>query len=297
MYVSNIAAEYALEESHFVWVSSGDVGRMHRGIAPFEEQSEALGLSRSSWGWDTRLEDLDNDTVLEALQTTGFVTGSRNRWPELHELALANDTLVHLPATWFALQPGDDLSGHRSASLFVRAAEGRYYDLGDELAVAEDGVARGLASADVDGDGLVDFVVARQWGPSSLFHNRSRSSNTFLGLHVLLPPRGTAWRTTRVQAGHPGEQSRGRPAIGTSVVVTLPDERRLVGQVDGGNGHSGKRSFDLHFGLGGTRADVPVEVVLAWRDARGDVRRESLKVTPGWHTVLLADADEERAAR
>ena len=87
LYVSNIAQNYALEESHFVWVSTGDVKSMRRGVAPYADQGETLGLSRSGWGWDARFDDFDNDGVPEAVQAVGFVRGERNRWPELHELA------------------------------------------------------------------------------------------------------------------------------------------------------------------------------------------------------------------
>jgi enediyne biosynthesis protein E4 len=41
-----------------------------------------------------------------------------------------------------------------------------------------------------------------------------------------------------------------RPAIGAVAVVSFADGRRLVGQIDGGNGHSGRRAPEIHFGLG-----------------------------------------------
>lgn len=79
IYVSNIAAEYALEESHFMFVSTGDVQSMREGVAPHEDRAEPLGLSRSGWGWEARLADFNNDGMLEALQATGFVKGEVNR--------------------------------------------------------------------------------------------------------------------------------------------------------------------------------------------------------------------------
>ncbi|MHC5114032.1 MAG: FG-GAP repeat domain-containing protein, partial [Planctomycetota bacterium] len=88
MFVSNIAEEYALEESHFLFVSTGEVGAMADGVAPYVDRSEPLGVSRSGWGWDTRFADMDNDGVLEMLQATGFLQGEHDRWPELHELAM-----------------------------------------------------------------------------------------------------------------------------------------------------------------------------------------------------------------
>ena len=104
MFVSNITEEFALQESNFVWVSTGETARMARGVAPYVERSEELGLSRTGWGWDTRLVDLDNDGVAEALQAVGFVAGRVNRWPEVQELALGNDELLAHPGAWPALR-------------------------------------------------------------------------------------------------------------------------------------------------------------------------------------------------
>ena len=71
---------------------------MARGIAPYVDRSEPLGVSRSGWGWDARLADFDNDGTLEALQAIGFLRGNVNRWPELHEIAMGNDDLLSKPA-------------------------------------------------------------------------------------------------------------------------------------------------------------------------------------------------------
>ena len=269
IYVSNIAQEYALEESHFVWMSTGETARMKDGIAPYVDRSEPLGLSRSGWSWDARLADFDNDGVPEALQATGFVRGQRSRWPELHELAMGNDNLLRHPWAWPRFQPGDDLSGHLHHPFFVRAASGRYFDVAPELGMGDPQVSRGIAIADVDGDGRLDFAVANQWETSYFYRNRSPRPGAFLGLDLRLP------------AG-----SGTRPAVGAAAVVHLPDGRRLVGQVDGGNGHSGKRAPALHFGLGRLLAATSLAVDLAWRDAAG-IHRQTVALRPGWHTLLL----------
>jgi hypothetical protein len=77
-----------------------------------------------------------------------------------------------------------------------------------------------------------------------------------------------------------------RAAIGAAVTVTLPNGQILTRQVDGGNGHSGKRSPDLHFGLG--QIAGPVRVRIDWRDPSGQVQQQLLSMKPGWYTVLTA---------
>src|SRR5581483_10980 len=84
IFVSNITTQFALEESNFAFVNTAEPSLMWRGIAPFEDRSEPLGLSRSGWGWDAKLGDFDNGGALQVLQATGFLRGEVNRWPELH---------------------------------------------------------------------------------------------------------------------------------------------------------------------------------------------------------------------
>jgi hypothetical protein len=61
-----------------------------------------------------------------------------------------------------------------------------------------------------------------------------------------------------------------------------------VQQVDGGNGHSGKRSPDLQFGLGHLPGNELVTVELRWRDARGVLQQQTIQLSPnGWYTILL----------
>jgi hypothetical protein len=285
IFVSNIAAIYSLEESHFAFLSTGDTAPMKEGIAPYVDRSEALGLSRSGWAWDARLADFDNDGVLEVVQATGFVRGAVNRWPELHELAMGNDDLLRNPRSWLRVRPGDDLSGRQPNPFFVRAPGGRFYDVAHEIGIDEPQVSRGIALADVDGDGRLDFAVANQWEPSVFYRNRSPQPGAFLGLHLLLPLHGHA--KTTWHAGHPVGETPSRPAIGAAATVYRPGGPPLVAQVDGGNGHSGKRSPDLHFGLGALPPGSSVRVELRWRDGTGATHREVLSLSPGWHTVLL----------
>jgi len=289
IYVSNIATRFGLTESHFLWQSTGHIEEMKQGIAPYVQASEKLGLSRSGWGWDCRLADFDNDGVLEAVQAVGFIKGKINRWPELQSLGTSNDRIVHDPRLWPNFKPGADLSGHDLDPFFVRAADGQYYDVGPELGFTEPMVSKGIALADVDGDGRLDLVFANQWQPSFYYHNVCPNPGAFLGLHLLLPLMDQADASLRERMGHPAADLRGRPAYGAQARVVLPDGRKLLGQVDGGAGHSGRRSPDVQFGLGKISSDARFEVEIKWRDIKGQPQQTILKLAPGWHSILLGN--------
>jgi hypothetical protein len=287
IYVSNIAERFGLCESHFLWQSTGKLDDMKHGIAPYIQASEKLGLSRSGWGWDCRLADFDNEGVLQAIQAVGFIKGKINRWPELQSLGTSNPRIVHDPRLWPSFKLGADLSGQDLDPFFVRAADGRYYDIGREVGFTEPMLTKAIALADVNGDGRLDFAFGNQWGPSFFYHNVSPNPGAFLGLHLLLPLAADADLPLRERPGHPGVDLHGRPAICAQALVILPDGRKFVAQVDGGSGHSGRRSPDIHIGLGKLDPAIKLNVQVTWRDTAGQFQQTTLKLAPGWHTVVL----------
>jgi hypothetical protein len=300
IYVSNLTSKWALTESHFLWLSTGETQRMKDGIAPYRQASEELGLSRSGWSWDCRLADFNNDGVLEAIQANGFLKGEINRWPELQSLGTSNNQLLHNPIFWPRLQPGDDVSGHDTFAFFVRAKDGRYYDVAPQIklqdgqSMSEAMVTRGIALADVDGDGRLDFALANQWQPSYFYHNECPRPGHFMGLHLVLPLEKGQPTLVKPGVGHPVKDNPGRPAVGAAVAVRLPDGRKRVAQVDGGTGFSGKRAPDIHLGLD-TLAEAPVEI--RWRDPDGEPHEETFTLKAGWYTIRLgwpADGKGER---
>ncbi|BDC50500.1 RNA-binding protein [Bryobacterales bacterium F-183] len=278
IYVSNIADEYALQESHMVWESNGDRGAFARGESPYRQNSERLGLSRSGWGWDARFADFNNDGRFEALQATGFLKGSINRWPELQALGTGNDSLMHDAKFWPRFRPGDDVSGNNRTAFFALGPDGRYHNM-PYIVTDEPTVSRGVAIGDVDGDGRLDFVMANQWEDSFAYLNEGPQAGSFVGLHL---QHGDDFR---MEAGH---HSWGSPAIGATATVHLKDGTILHAQSDGGSGHSGKRSPDIHFGLGAVAPDSVLSVDLAWRSRQGKVQKRVVHVKPGqWYTVRL----------
>jgi hypothetical protein len=281
MFVSNITTSFGIEESHYAFINTArdhdDLRqRFADGEAPFRDRSAQLGLAWSGWGWDAKLADFDNSGELVVAQATGFVKGDVNRWPQLQELATANDDLLANPHWWPYLRPGDDISGNQTLHFFVKGDDGRYVNLAGPLGLAVPVPTRGIATGDADGDGRLDFAVMRQWAEPVFYHNQSPSPGAFLGLRLHHDTEST-----------PGTlPAPGSPVVGTQVTVTLPDGRTRIARVDGGSGHSGKRSSEVHIGLG---ADVtgPVQVRLRWRDRGGQLREQQIQLTPGWHELRL----------
>jgi enediyne biosynthesis protein E4 len=297
IFVSNITCDFGFDQTAFAFLSAKDeLHRMRDGIAPYQNASEALGLSRGGWNWDARLADFDNDTVLEVLQAAGATKGKSNIWPLMQETALMNDQLTSSSRFWHKWQPGDEIAGSDHSPFYVRAGDGRYYDLAAKIGLAEPMNSRGIAIADVDGDGRLDFAMANQWEPSYFFRNTAPQPGAFLGLNLRLPSRESGPGVTVKLSGRPKLEKPSRPAIGATAKVHLPDGRTLMAQVDGGTGHSGKRSPDLHFGLGLLNLEKTgtLRVDLRWRGVEGQLREESVSLRPDrWHTLLLGEVPDE----
>ena len=286
--VSSIS-EHELMESHQVFVSAGRLDSFARGVAPYIERGEELGLQWSGWAWDIKFADFNNKGWPDVVQATGFLKGTVSRWPEIQEISIANDLVLpvaHIGWPW--LMPGDDVAGNDQNPFYVRTTErGRFADISKQIGFGEDQVSRGIAIADVDGSGKLDMVVANMWGTSTFYHNECSPCGKALELSVRLPVSAEPDAKTTVLPGYPVKSLHTRPAINASVEVTTQSGKHLIAQVDGGNGHSGKRSPDLHFGLGDET--TPVTVDIKWR-ADGQARHQTLQLKPGWHTVILGSA-------
>src|SRR5262249_31989163 len=135
--VSNITDEFGLQESNFAFIPTGPGSQLLAGRLPFRNDSERLGLSRSGWSWDVKAGDFDNAGRDEFLQASGFLRGTRNRWPLLQELAIGNDNLVHDPRFWPLFKPGDDVAGHDLDAFWALGPGGRYVNLAPALGLAE----------------------------------------------------------------------------------------------------------------------------------------------------------------
>jgi hypothetical protein len=126
-------------------------------------------------------------------------------------------------------------------------------------------VSRGISIADVDADGRLDFAVANQWEDSVFYHNVSPATGYCLELQLLLPLKPSSSEIEEVPPNY-----RGRPAIGATASIHLSETKVLTAQVDGGNGHSGKNSPEIHFGLGEMNGrSKEVEIEFQWRDPDG----------------------------
>ncbi len=289
--VSNINVPWGLQESNFVFVNQAkddaDMARqLNKGIAPFTQEAQKYGLAWTGWCWDVKAADFLNAGEQEVIQTDGFIKGSVNRWNWLQEAATMNDDLMSDPAMWPNFEPGDDVSGHEALAFYAKNSSGTYVNISSALGLAVPIPTRAVATGDTTGTGKLDFAVARQWGPPAFYANEAPRRGNSLVLKLYRPSINPADASTR--------DALRAPAYGATVKITTPQGTQ-ISQLDGGGGHVGFRSFDVHFGLGSYAG--PVSVQIRWRDADGVLRQQALSLRPGIHNLMLTGTVKEVSGR
>ncbi len=159
----------------------------------------------------------------------------------------------------------DAISWAQAPQLFWNAGGRTFHDISATAgpAFTTQVVGRGLAAADIDGDGDLDLLLTTNGGPVRLLVNRGAPRNHWL--RVRLVGRGP-----------------GRDALGARVTVETEDGRRQVRLVRTGSSYLSQSELVQTFGLGG----------------RTTVRRLHVR-WPGGAVTELADvaADREIAIR
>jgi hypothetical protein len=180
------------------------------GAASYQDVTRARGLAEPtllSLAFGVRFLDVDLDGAMDIMYANGHVMDNVER-----------------------LYPG--VTYAEPVQLFHNDGTGHFTDI--SAASGEPFhrpiVARGLAAADVDGDGLEEILIARTDGPALLLRNPG-------------PPRGH-WLRVRLQGRTPNVQ-----AIGARVTV-VSDERRWFQEVRSGSSYLSQSELALTFGIG-----------------------------------------------
>jgi hypothetical protein len=188
---------------------------MNLGNGFFEDVTAFVGLAEASGqyvSWSGDMGDYDNDGYLDLL----ISSGDAHRLDTMETMLLMN-------------VPGP--SGHRI-----------FKDLTDQCGpwFRSKAVGRGLAVADYDNDGDLDFFQLNLDKPSQLIRNDGGNRNHWLLVSLI----GT---------------SSNRDAYGTQVIVRAGDLRRIE-EKRSATGYLSQNDTRLHFGLGSHERVDEVEV-------------------------------------
>ncbi len=208
----------------FVTNLSNETNEFYRNLAGkglFSIDTYPAGLGEVSLlmtGWGTDLFDYDNDGDLDIVVTNGH---------PMDDIALDSDIIT------YAQRP----------FLFENDGRGRFTDVGREhgACFSTPGVGRGLATADYDNDGDLDFVVAANNSHATLLRNDGGAA-------------GGRFITLRLE----GTRSN-RDAIGARVTVRASG-RTQVREIRSASSYLSQNDMRLHIGLGAATHVDSIEI-------------------------------------
>lgn len=180
-----------------------------QGTANFLDVSQSAGVGFDSVGWGTIFFDYDNDG-----------------WLDLY----------------LATMPPDPNLANR---LFHNSGDGTFTDVTNTSGSDSTGPTFGVAYADYDRDGRLDFVIGNRDEGYRLYHNQNDDTHSWLHLKLV------------------GVWPVNRDAVGARAYVTTSDGRTLMQEVKAGSSIGSGNELALHFGLGAATA---TEVTIVWPD-------------------------------
>lgn len=189
----------------------------------FQEISDAAGIgetSRQRLSFGIDFFDADNDGDEDLLVANGHIEDNIEK----------NSDSVTFP---------------QQNTLYENKGDGSFVDISDVSgdALKEQQVSRGLAVADFDSDGDLDFVIANNGGTAQLASNETVDKGNFVGLWL------------------EGSGKTNRNAIGTRLVARIGD-KKIERQIMGAQSYLSVSDFRLILGLG--KAQKIDELEIFW---------------------------------
>ncbi|MSO19554.1 MAG: CRTAC1 family protein [Acidobacteria bacterium] len=237
VYVTNITDEY-MKECNMLWHNDGNWAT---GNGTFTDLSKETGSCDTLWGWGAKFADFDNDGWLDLFATNGLRSGSKENYvPLIFEMLIKPGVDFSDVSSWPAI--GDRTwSGYQKKKLMRNLDGQAFKDISAAAGVDNEFDGRGVAIADFDNDGRLDFYQTNADQPALMYHNETTAARNWVAVQLV------------------GTKSN-RDAIGARITLKA-DGREWIREVDGGNGYSGQSTQRVHYGLGAISKIDSVEIL------------------------------------
>lgn len=252
----------------------------------FLDDAYSLGIGDSSFfrlGFGVAMVDIDGDGALDLHVANGHILDViehlrdnityeqpnqvfRNRLDELRATAIATGELVPPdPAAWAresTFAAGAAAFGEMTEATGWRPNRALLADVSEAAgpAITRERVSRGLAIADIDGDGWPDVALSNSDGPAELLRNTTARASQrlvlrFRGRGSNRDAFGTRAWVTPLREGKGSAGSHGRQAGSSAEGSTSPAGEGAVGftqvfEIKSASSYCSQNATDLYVGLG-----------------------------------------------
>ena len=239
----------------------------------FERTSERAGVADGGWAWGTEFVDLDGKGREDLLVVNGMYRATTGGDDEISFWNhMSREGMNFHDGVWGTIDFGaNGMASRTPKKLFWNRGDGTFEDRAYVEGFDTRDDTRGLAYADLDGDGAPEVVVACFRGPLLAYWNRWGDQGGGRLVLSLSTPSGF-----------------NRDAIG-AVVRLWAGGRVQLREVRAGSSYLSQSSHDLLFGLGESAKADRVEI--RWPDGRRDELRD---VPAGTKVTLVEGIGEKR---
>lgn len=241
IYVTNIYKPPIKTPGNLLWEQQRD--------GTFKVVSKEKEISQCGFSWAAKFVDVDNDGQLDLLVTNGRDRAFHQKTPEEGEsLWYRRATAGRIPNVFrqyyfenqMPMKPFY-ISAFEQHCLFHKEGD-HYTDIAVPSGITDNFEGRGMAIADFNNDGRIDFVTVANYGPALLYMNRSTTPGHWLGLELI-------------------NKNGSRIPIGAKVTVHTKAGVNMYREYYPANGYRAQSDWRLHFGLGD---DIVTSVDVQW---------------------------------